>query len=75
MEKTVDIGIRLSNIRLSKPGLAGGERMTNEWLTNESWGGLRQGAANVPGNGSVVQIIELDGATQPQRFYRIRRLP
>jgi hypothetical protein len=33
------------------------------------------GATNVPGNGSVVQIIELDGGTQPQRFYRIRRLP
>jgi hypothetical protein len=41
---------------------------TNVWTTVA-------GAANVPGTGSVAQIIEIDGATLPQRFYRIRRLP
>jgi len=33
------------------------------------------GAENVVGNGTVMQAIDLNGATQPQRFYRVRRLP
>lgn len=49
-----------------------------EWtgeLTSTSVWTTVAGAANVPGTGSVAQIIEIDGATLPQRFYRIRRLP
>jgi hypothetical protein len=49
-----------------------------EWtgeLTSASVWTTVAGAANVPGTGSVAQIIEIDGATLPQRFYRIRRLP
>ena len=32
-------------------------------------------ADNVPGTGSIVQVTDPGGATQPQRFYRGRTLP
>jgi len=57
---------------------AAGQSNRVEWtgeLTPTSVWTTVVGAANVPGTGSVAQVIEIDGATLPQRFYRIRRLP
>ena len=47
---------------------------TSVLATNGVWTEV-PGAGSIVGNGTVLQVIDLNGATQPQRFYRVRRLP
>jgi uncharacterized repeat protein (TIGR01451 family) len=63
-----------TDVRIRFASSAGGRYCVEgtESLANPVW---KVVADNVPGTGSLLDVIDARGATQPQRFYRVRMLP
>ncbi len=79
-----DDDFRLTSIEILRPDVrlrfnsATGQSNRVEWAATLAPGAIWSpvpGATNLPGTGTAIQVIDPNGATQQQRFYRIRRLP
>jgi hypothetical protein len=63
-----------TDVRIRFPSSAGGRYCveSTESLAQPVW---KVVADNVPGTGTLLDVIDARGATQPQQFYRVRKLP